>query len=110
MRISRGFPFIPLLLLALGATTAQAQGVADNLQCFKVTDASLRRLRGIVDLDAPSVGLAPGCKLGKAKLYCIPAKKTVQAGTLRDGNRPVTELPYHGPPAETDRVCYRVRC
>ena len=109
MRISRGMP-LALLLLALGATAARAEGIADNLQCFKITDTSLRRIRGIVDLDAPSLGLAPGCKLGKAKLYCVPAKKTVQAGTLLDGNRPVTELPYHGPPAETDRVCYRLKC
>src|SRR4030095_214510 len=95
MRISRGMP-LALLLLALGATVARAEGIADNLQCFKVTDTSLRRLRGIVDLDAPSLGLAPGCKLGKAKLYCVPAKKTVQPGTLLDGNRTVAELPYDG--------------
>jgi len=94
----------------LGALVAGAQGVPDDLQCYKVRDADLRSLRGVVDLDAPSVGVAPGCKLGKAKLYCTPARQSVQPGTLFDGKTPLTELPYHGPPAATDRICYRVTC
>ena len=99
-----------LVALALGAIPARAQGDADHLQCYKVTDATLRRLRAIVDLEAPSIGLAPGCKLSKAKLYCVPARQQVQPGTLFDGGHPLTELPYHGRPAETDRICYRVQC
>ena len=91
-------------------TTAHAQDGPDGLQCYKIRDADLRGLRGVVDLDAPSLGLAAGCKLGKAKLYCTPARQAVQPGTLYDGNTPLTELPYHGPPAATDRVCYRVSC
>ena len=96
-------------ILASGATV-RAQGGPDGMQCFKIRDADLRGLRGTVDLDAPSLGLAAGCKLGKAKLYCTPAQQAVQPGTLFNGNRPLTELPYHGPPAATDRVCYRVSC
>lgn len=95
---------------SLLAGAAAAQGVPDNLQCFKIRDAELRALRGVVDLDAPSLGAAPGCKLGKAKLYCAPARQTVQPGTLANGKAPLTELPYHGPPAATDRICYRVSC
>lgn len=96
-------------VLTLSAT-AGAQAGPDGMQCYKVRDADLRGLRAIVDLDAPALGLVAGCKLGKAKLYCTPAKQVVQAGSLYDGNRPLTELPYNGPPAATDRVCYRVAC
>lgn len=94
----------------LAAAAAGAQDVPDNLQCYKVRDADLRALHGVVDLDAPSVGVAPGCKIGKAKLYCTPARQSVQPGTLFDGKTPLTELPYHGAPAGTDRICYRVTC
>ena len=94
----------------LAATAAGAQGLPDSLQCYKIRDAELRALRGVVDLDAPSVGVAPGCKLGKAKLYCAPARQTVQPGTLFDGSQPLTELPYHGAPNPSDRICYRVTC
>lgn len=101
---------ITLAAIALLAAAAGAQGVPDHLQCFKIRDAELRGLRGVVDLDAPSLGVAPGCKLGKAKLYCTPARQSVEAGTLFDGKTPVTELPYHGAPAGSDRICYRVSC
>jgi hypothetical protein len=99
-----------LLAVALGGTPASAQGDPDHLQCYRVTDATLRRLRGTVDLEAPAIGVAPGCKLSKAKLYCVPARQQVRPGTLFDGVHPVTEVPYHGRPAETDRICYQVRC
>lgn len=48
---------------------AQALDAPDHLQCYKVTNANLKRLKGIVDLDAPSFDLAPGCKFTKAKFY-----------------------------------------
>ena len=94
----------------LAAGSCRAQDVPDHLQCYRIRDAELRALRGVVDLDAPSLGVAPGCTLGKAKLYCAPARQTVQPGTLVNGKTPVSELPYHGSPAETDRICYRVKC
>jgi hypothetical protein len=95
--------------VVLIASNAGAQAGPDHMQCYRVTDATLGRLKGIVDLDA-SIGLAPGCKLGKAKLYCVPAEQQVQPGSLVVGRTPVSTLPYHGPPAETDRICYRVKC
>lgn len=99
-----------LVLAMLAADTAHAQGVADNLQCHRLTDAARKRLKAVVDLDAPSAGLAPGCRLSRAKLYCTPTKARVQPGTLFDGSQPLAELPYHGRPAETDRICYEVTC
>ncbi|HEV7731578.1 MAG TPA: hypothetical protein VGR62_05415 [Candidatus Binatia bacterium] len=97
------------LAMVLGAEIASAQGVADGLQCYKITNTNLRNLRAVVDLDAPSIGVAPGCRIGKAKLYCAPATQTVQPGTLFDGDTPLTELPHHGP-STRDRICYDVTC
>jgi hypothetical protein len=99
---------ISLLAFALGAPHAAA--VTDDLQCFKVKNLNLKGLRGIVDLDAPSIGVAPGCKLTKAKLYCVPASTTVRPDTLFDRKEPLSELPVEGPPAETARICYGVKC
>src|SRR5262249_25228325 len=99
-----------VLGVALAASLARAQSDPDHLQCYRVTDATLQHLGATVDLDAPSIGVAPGCKLSKAKLYCVPARQQIQAGTLSDGSDPIAELPYHGRPAETDRICYQVRC
>lgn len=99
-----------LLAVALGTAPATAQPPPDHLQCFKVTDALLRRVRATVDVDAPSLGVAPGCRLSAPKLYCVPARQSVHAGTLSDGSRPLDELPYHGPAAATDRLCYDVTC
>lgn len=110
-RATRGIAaLVAVAGLGLGATPARAQDVADHLQCFKVTDATRKRLKGVVELDAPSIGATPGCRLSKAKLYCVPTTARVQPGSLLDGNTPLTEVPYHGRPAETDRVCYEVTC
>lgn len=97
------------IALVLAAATAEA-GIPDNLQCYEISNANLRGLRGVVDLDAPSFGLAPGCKISRPKLYCVPADAQVQPGTLTDNGRPVDELPFQGRPADTDRICYNVKC
>lgn len=99
---------IGLFAIAVGATSASA--VTDDLQCYKITNRNLTQLKGLVDLNAPSIGVAPGCKLGKAKLYCAPAETTVQPGTLFDGRRPVDTLPLSGAPGDSARICYGVTC
>jgi hypothetical protein len=100
---------IATLGVALAATTAAA-GVPDGLQCYELSNANLRALRGVVDLDAPAIGAAPGCSISRAKLYCVAAAADVRKDTLTDGGKPIVELPYEGPPADGDRVCYRVKC
>lgn len=97
-----------LATLVLGAPSAHA--VTDDLQCFKVRDQTLKKLGAVVDLDAPAMGVAAGCRLGRAELYCVPAETTVRPGTLANGKEPVTPLPFVGPPAEHARLCYRVKC
>lgn len=98
-----------VLALALGAGEARAQ--EDHLQCFKVTNDNLKKLKGVVDLDAPGIGVvAPGCKLGRATHYCVPARSEVQPGTLFDGKIPLEPDPFETVPAGEARVCYRVAC
>ena len=99
---------LPTILVLFAATAAHA--LTDDLQCYKVGNESLKALKVVVDLDAPAIGAAPGCKLTKAKLYCVPSATTVQPGTLFDGRQPLTTIPYASMPAETARICYGVSC
>ena len=55
-----------LFAVAVGAASTSA--VTDDLQCYKITNLNLKKLKGVVDLHAPSIGMAPGCKLGKVTL------------------------------------------
>ncbi len=96
------------LVLLVGATCASA--VTADLQCLKVTNETLKKLRAVVDLDTPSIGVTSGCKLSKAKLYCLPTETKVRAGTAVDGHTPVETIPFVGPPAESARICYGLKC
>jgi len=99
-----------VLALALGASEARAQAQEDHLQCFKVTNASLKKLKGVVDLDAPGIGVAAGCKLGKATHYCVAASSETQPGTLFDGRIPLEPDPFETTPTGEARICYKVAC
>jgi len=92
----------------VGATCALA--VTDDLQCFSVTNETLKKLKAVVDLDTPAIGAAPGCKLSRAKLYCVPTQTTPRAGTVVDGRTPVEPIPFVGPAAESARICYGLKC
>lgn len=111
VRDRRGVGVVGALVIALGLALGVAPAHAadpDTMQCYRVTDATLKRLRATVDLDAAATGLAPGCRLSRPKLYCTPARQVVREAF--DGSTPITELPYQGPPAATDRICYDVKC
>lgn len=99
---------LSLLGIVLGASGALA--LPNDLQCFKVTNQNLKSLKAVVDLDAPVAGVAPGCKLTKPKLYCVPTETTVRAGTLLDGKRPVPTVPFVGLPNDVAQLCYGVKC
>jgi hypothetical protein len=86
-----------LVPAAAGPAVAQLR---DHLQCYRVRDPI--PLQGVVDIDSLK-GLHPGCRLGKAKLYCEPATKAVESS-----NRPI--LPITGRGLLDSRICYRVRC
>lgn len=101
-----------LILFWLGCSfgTADAAAVTDDLQCYKITNQSLKAIKAVVDLEAPSIGTSPGCKLTKPKLYCVPATTSVRPGTLVNGKQPLMPLPYGLMAAETARICYGVTC
>lgn len=105
---------VALVLIAfwLGCSfgTADAAAVTDDLQCYKITNQSLKAIKAVVDLEAPSIGTSPGCKLTKPKLYCVPATTSVRPGTLVNGKQPLMPLPYGLMAAETARICYGVTC
>ena len=105
---------VVLVLIAFGLGcsfgTAEAAAVTDDLQCYKITNQSLKAIKAVVDLEAPSIGTSPGCKLTKPKLYCVPATTSVRPGTLVNGKQPLMPLPYGLMAAETARICYGVTC
>ena len=86
---------------------AFAQAENDHLQCYQVRDAL--NLGAVVDLDSPQLGLAAGCKVSRAKYFCVPAKKTVVSAVDRATGLPLAPLPVGGPDAG-DRLCYKVKC
>jgi hypothetical protein len=91
-------------LLAVAADRAPAQ-IPDHLECYKIRDPLA--LQATVTLDSPQFGLDPNCKVGRAKLFCVPTKKTVIAAAA--GNVPIVPLSFVGPNAG-DRICYKVKC
>jgi hypothetical protein len=81
-------------------------GAQDHEECYQIKDPS--KLKGVVDLTSPQFGLEPGCKVGKAKFFCVPASKSNVSMTLN--NVPLVPLPVYAPPAPVDRICYKVKC
>jgi len=92
-------------LLAGLATTASGQ---DHEKCYKIKDPI--KLKGIVDLTTPAFGLEPGCKIGKAKYFCVPASKTVISAVDKATGLPISLLPVYAPAAPASRICYKVKC
>ena len=86
-------------LLAPVAGAVEADATADHLQCFDVKDDL--KLRAIADLDSRQLGLDPNCTIGKAKLFCIPATKTVLD---------IPTLAHMTGPDAGDRICYEAQC
>lgn len=102
---------VPVLIAAaLVSGVTPALAVPRDLQCYKITNENLKGLKAVVDLSTPSTGVSPGCKLTKPKLYCVPTETSVQPGTLLDGKRPQTAVPFLGPPAQGAQLCYGVKC
>jgi len=98
--------------LLVAVFVAVAMGVApsisyaaDGMQCFRIKDSV--KLKGVVDIDAGDHGLAPGCKIGKAKQYCVPASSSVV--TASDKGVPIDPLAVTGPLTGA-KICYKVRC
>jgi hypothetical protein len=93
------------MLNVVGAAYAQVPN--DHLKCYKVKDPL--NLAAVVDLDSPQFGLEAGCKVSKAKYFCVPAEKTVISAMDKSTNLPIIPLPVIGPNAG-DRICYKIKC
>jgi hypothetical protein len=94
--------------LVFGVAGLGAAQVDDHLKCYKIKDDI--KLKGLVDLDSKQFGLEPGCKIGNAKLFCVPVTKSNVQVTAKNKAGIVNPLPIFGPPAPGDRICYKVKC
>ena len=83
-------------------------GAPSDLECYKVKDPL--KLKAVADLSALG-GLAPGCKIGKAKQFCVPADHSVVSAVNKGAKPPATisPLPVPGPDAGM-RICYPIKC
>jgi Protein of unknown function (DUF1566) len=95
-----------VLLLVTTAASAPAQ-LTDHLKCYQMKDPL--NLAGTADLDTPQFGVDPGCKISKAKLFCVPSRKTTVNVIDKTTGNPITLLPVSGPDPG-DRICYKVKC
>jgi len=95
-----------LVLSLILAAPGRAQ-IADHLKCYQITDPL--NLAAVVDLDSPQFGVEAGCKVSKAKFFCVPTRKTVVSAMDKKTKQPITPLPVSGPDPG-NRICYNVTC
>ncbi len=93
---------LSLLPRSVGAQVLPFPAIGDHVKCYKVKDPL--KLTGTVDLFAPQFGLESGCRIGRAKLFCVPVKKRVVQVT------PSTPTGVTGQALREDRLCYPIRC
>jgi len=96
-----------LASVVLAALASAVHAQSDHLQCHLIADDL--RLKGIVDLTSPQFGLAPGCKISRAKYFCVPTAKRVVMATNARTQTPIVPVPVGGPDPG-DRICYVVKC
>lgn len=84
-------------LFAIAAGPGQAQR-ADHMQCFKIKD---ERLKAFADINSEQFGLDEGCKIGKARFFCVPATKTDVS---------IDTLDYMTGVNPGARICYNAKC
>jgi hypothetical protein len=93
------------LLLLAGAAHGQ---VPDHLKCYKIKDPLA--LKGIVDLEGPQFGLEQGCKIGRAKFFCVNVEKRVTEAVDTTTGAVIVPNPITGSPVPVDQICYAIRC
>jgi hypothetical protein len=107
MRVSTLFTVAALLTLVAGSATA-SNGVYDHLKCYKIKDEV--RLAGVVDMDGVGISSETGCKISKAKLFCVASDKIVQSAEDKATGNPIALLPFSGALLPEGRICYKVSC
>lgn len=93
------------LLLLAGVAHGQ---IPDHLKCYSITDPL--QLKGLVDLESPQFGLKPGCKIGRAKFFCVNAAKLVIEAIDAATGAAIVPSPLVGSPVPVDQICYPIRC
>src|SRR5262245_40343456 len=96
------------LLVAVTVIPRGAAALPDHFKCYKIRDPV--KLSGVLDVDSPQFGPESGCTVSKAKLFCVPATKTVVSVEDKATGLPITPLPVTGVPTSEDRVCYKLKC
>lgn len=104
--MTRSMMWVAAAVVAATPALASAQAL-DHLQCYQMKDAL--SLSATVDLSSPAFGLESGCKVGKARYFCIPTHKTVNSAVEKSTGASITLLPVTGPDAGT-RICYKLKC
>jgi Protein of unknown function (DUF1566) len=94
------------VLCSAVARPASAQ-IADNLKCYQMKD--VLNLSGTADLNTPHFGVDPGCKISKAKFFCVPGTLTNANVVDKTTKQPITPLTISGSDPGA-RVCYKVKC
>jgi len=64
-------------------------------------------------MNAPQFNVEPGCKIGKAKFFCVPATKTFVSANDKATKPPTpigAPLPVYAPDSTVDRICYKAKC
>jgi hypothetical protein len=83
--------------------------IFDHYKCYKIK--TKEKLKGLVDLDpsqSPPFPLETGCKITKARKFCVPVMKTV---TELDTKGTLTPNPgFQGDELTQDMICYNIRC
>jgi len=101
---SRLLNVLGLSLVLASATFATAQ---EHLKCYKIKDPL--KLAGTLDLDTPKFGADPGCRISKAKMYCVPSTATNVAVVDKNTGDPIVPEPTPGTNPGA-RICYKVTC
>jgi hypothetical protein len=68
-----------LTLIAITSAATSAHALRDHQQCYRMHDPL--GLSGVVDVESP-LGVAPGCRLSRARLVCDAATKTVLSANV----------------------------
>src|SRR5262245_7471662 len=98
------------MMLTLAVCRPAFAQVTDHLKCYQIKDTI--NLGGVVDLQSPSpqFGIELGCKVSRAKLFCVPVSKTVVSAENKSTRQPIIPLPFDAAPRPGDQICYKVKC
>ena len=93
--------------LALLLPASIALGQIDHQKCYKIKDTSVK-LKALADLYTPRFGPDDDCKVGKAKLLCLPANKQVTEATNRKIPFQVQRVRNNN--VDETTICYQIKC